>query len=382
MPGPARLPAFQFRCRIPALVTYGCRIDQPARSSYTARWPGSPLRRFRWWPGTRNVPRHGDAAVTPPLTPSLSVQRIRPEGGSDARDRYRTGTARDAGLLRTGLTRRIRPGRHMVRTAGEVAGRSQTRRPLGAQRDGSGNGRPGRHPSSRTVLCKGIDERGVVFYTNYTSSKSHELRATRFASATFPWFGMQRQAHVRGTVEKVSQAETAAYWASRPRGSQLGAWASPQSRTVQSRQTLEVALANVERQFADAERAGAAALGWLADPAADGRVLAGAAGPHARPVGVRNAWRGVEAPAAGSVAGRYTPKGRHVPAGRVDLSRVGLMAGRGSGMSTVRWSTARTSRPTTRISTTHHPPARIPTTQRSTHPKRGRVRSHPSRVDP
>ncbi|HKN99540.1 MAG TPA: pyridoxamine 5'-phosphate oxidase [Pseudonocardiaceae bacterium] len=109
-------------------------------------------------------------------------------------------------------------------------------------------------PSSRTVLCKGIDERGVVFYTNYTSAKSHDLSATRFASATFPWFGMQRQAHVRGTVERVSAAETAAYWAGRPRGSQLSAWASPQSRTVRSRLTLETALANVERQFADADQ--------------------------------------------------------------------------------------------------------------------------------
>ena len=109
-------------------------------------------------------------------------------------------------------------------------------------------------PSSRTVLCKGIDQRGIVFFTNYTSAKSHDLLATRFASATFPWFGMQRQAHVRGPVEKVSPAETAAYWASRPRGSQLGAWASPQSRAVTSRSTLETALANVERQFAEAEQ--------------------------------------------------------------------------------------------------------------------------------
>jgi pyridoxamine 5'-phosphate oxidase len=108
-------------------------------------------------------------------------------------------------------------------------------------------------PSSRTVLCKGIDERGVVFYTNYTSAKSHDLSATRFASATFPWFGMQRQAHVLGTVDRVSATETAAYWASRPRGSQLSAWASPQSRTVRGRTTLESALANVERQFADAD---------------------------------------------------------------------------------------------------------------------------------
>lgn len=113
---------------------------------------------------------------------------------------------------------------------------------------------PQGQPSSRTVLCKGLDSRGVVFYTNYTSSKSHDLLATRYASATFPWFAMHRQAHVRGTVEKVSHAETAAYWASRPRGSQLGAWASPQSRAVQSRATLNAALANVERQFADAER--------------------------------------------------------------------------------------------------------------------------------
>jgi pyridoxamine 5'-phosphate oxidase len=113
---------------------------------------------------------------------------------------------------------------------------------------------PSGRPSSRTVLCKGIDARGVVFYTNYTSTKSHDLIATRFASATFPWFGMQRQAHVRGIVEKVSQAETAAYWAGRPRGSQLSAWASPQSRAVNSRGTLESALANVERQFGDAEK--------------------------------------------------------------------------------------------------------------------------------
>ncbi len=112
---------------------------------------------------------------------------------------------------------------------------------------------PEGRPSSRTVLCKGLDERGVVFYTNYTSNKSHDLISTRFASATFPWFAMQRQAHVRGVVEKVSQAETAAYWASRPRGSQLGAWASPQSRAVNGRSTLDSALANINRQFANTD---------------------------------------------------------------------------------------------------------------------------------
>ncbi|MPZ81533.1 MAG: pyridoxamine 5'-phosphate oxidase [Actinophytocola sp.] len=108
-------------------------------------------------------------------------------------------------------------------------------------------------PASRTVLAKGLDERGVVFFTNYTSAKSHDLMATRYASATFPWYTLHRQATVRGTVEKVSFAETATYWASRPRGSQLGAWASPQSIVVSGRTALENALANVQRRFADAD---------------------------------------------------------------------------------------------------------------------------------
>jgi pyridoxamine 5'-phosphate oxidase len=106
-------------------------------------------------------------------------------------------------------------------------------------------------PTSRTVLCKGIDARGVVFYTNYTSAKSRELRATRYASATFPWYLQQRQVHVRGTVEMVSAAETRAYWATRPRGSQLGAWASAQSAPVRDRRALDDALDGVTRRFAD-----------------------------------------------------------------------------------------------------------------------------------
>ncbi len=106
-------------------------------------------------------------------------------------------------------------------------------------------------PSSRTVLCKGLDERGVVFYTNYTSAKSHDLRATRYASVTFPWYLQQRQVHVRGTVEAVAAAETLAYWASRPRGSQLGAWASAQSVTVRDRRALDDALAGATQRFRD-----------------------------------------------------------------------------------------------------------------------------------
>ncbi|OLT39951.1 pyridoxamine 5'-phosphate oxidase [Saccharomonospora sp. CUA-673] len=108
-------------------------------------------------------------------------------------------------------------------------------------------------PSSRTVLCKGLDARGVVFYTNYTSAKSHDLTSTRFASVTFPWYPLQRQVTVRGEVEKVSVEETAAYWRGRPRGSQLGAWASPQSTRVFSREALDQHLAAIERRFADVE---------------------------------------------------------------------------------------------------------------------------------
>jgi pyridoxamine 5'-phosphate oxidase len=106
-------------------------------------------------------------------------------------------------------------------------------------------------PSSRTVLCKGLDARGVAFYTNYTSAKSHDIRSTRYASATFPWYAQHRQVTVRGTVEAVDPAETQAYWSSRPRGAQLGAWASAQSVVVRDRRVLDDALATVTQRFAD-----------------------------------------------------------------------------------------------------------------------------------
>ncbi|MDV6014354.1 pyridoxamine 5'-phosphate oxidase [Haloechinothrix sp. LS1_15] len=108
-------------------------------------------------------------------------------------------------------------------------------------------------PHSRTVLCKGLDERGISFYTNYTSAKSHHIIDVRYASVTFPWYALHRQVNLRGEVEKVGPAETAEYWASRPRGSQLGAWASPQSGVVPDRRTLESALQVIERRFADTE---------------------------------------------------------------------------------------------------------------------------------
>src|SRR5690348_16678275 len=87
-------------------------------------------------------------------------------------------------------------------------------------------------PSARTVLLKEYDERGFTFFTNYESRKGAELAVNPYVSLVFPWFPMHRQVIVTGAAERVSRAETEQYFASRPRGSQLGAWASPQSRVL------------------------------------------------------------------------------------------------------------------------------------------------------
>ncbi|WP_237569787.1 pyridoxamine 5'-phosphate oxidase [Mycolicibacterium lacusdiani] len=106
-------------------------------------------------------------------------------------------------------------------------------------------------PVTRTVLCKGVDETGIVFYSNYDSAKGAQLNAHPQASATFPWYGLGRQVHVRGTVTKVAPEVTAEYWSKRPRGSQLGAWASHQSSPIASREALLAQLADVTARFAD-----------------------------------------------------------------------------------------------------------------------------------
>ena len=111
----------------------------------------------------------------------------------------------------------------------------------------------GGRPVTRTVLCKSVEADGVTFYTNYDSAKGAELAATPYASVTFPWYALGRQVHVRGAVSKVSPAETAEYWARRPRGSQLGAWASSQSQPIGSRAELVAQLADVTARFADSE---------------------------------------------------------------------------------------------------------------------------------
>ncbi len=106
-------------------------------------------------------------------------------------------------------------------------------------------------PSARTVLLKDFDDRGFVFFTNYESRKGAELAGNPYASLVFPWFPMQRQVIVAGTVERVTRAETEEYFASRPRGSQLGAWASPQSRVVPDRAAVEAGLAAAVERFGD-----------------------------------------------------------------------------------------------------------------------------------
>lgn len=108
-------------------------------------------------------------------------------------------------------------------------------------------------PVSRSVLCKSADETGITFFTNYASAKGEELAATPYASATFPWYGLGRQVHIRGPVSRVEREVTQDYWSMRPRGSQLGAWASHQSRPIASRLALLEQLAEVTARFADSE---------------------------------------------------------------------------------------------------------------------------------
>jgi len=104
-------------------------------------------------------------------------------------------------------------------------------------------------PSSRVVLLKGLDD-GFVFYTNYESRKADELAVNPRCSLLFPWHPVGRQVRIEGVAAKISEAESAAYFASRPRDSQLGAWASPQSRVVDDRGQLDRRLHDAEERFA------------------------------------------------------------------------------------------------------------------------------------
>ena len=110
-------------------------------------------------------------------------------------------------------------------------------------------GRDGR-PSSRVVLLKAVDGRGFVFYTSYDSRKGRELEANPHASLLFPWIVLERQVIVEGSAKRVSREESAAYFLSRPRASQLAAWASPQSTVIAGRVVLEEGYRANEKKFA------------------------------------------------------------------------------------------------------------------------------------
>ena len=104
-------------------------------------------------------------------------------------------------------------------------------------------------PAPRTVLMKFFDEEGFVFYTNYGSAKAQEMEATPKVSLLFPWLLLERQVRIEGEVEKVSAAESLRYFASRPRESQIGAWASDQSSVIDSRELLLDKMEELKERF-------------------------------------------------------------------------------------------------------------------------------------
>ena len=112
---------------------------------------------------------------------------------------------------------------------------------------------PDGRPSARIVLLKGFDEQGFVFYTNYEGRKSSELETNPYAALVFYWGELERQVRIEGRVSRVSEAESDAYFAGRPRGSQLGAWVSEQSRPVEDRGALEERLRELQARYESRE---------------------------------------------------------------------------------------------------------------------------------
>lgn len=104
-------------------------------------------------------------------------------------------------------------------------------------------------PFQRTVLLKSYNEEGFVFYTNYESRKAKQLKQNPNVSLLFPWYALERQVAITGTVEKIPTKESLQYFLTRPRGSQIGAWVSNQSEIINSRNVLEVKLAEMKRKF-------------------------------------------------------------------------------------------------------------------------------------
>ena len=141
-------------------------------------------------------------------------------------------------------------------------------------------------PSARMVLLKGYDPAGFVFYTNYESRKGRQLIAHPKAAMLFHWKSLRRQVRLEGPVTQTTAEEADAYFATRARGSQIGAWASDQSRPAGEPVCAREACRGVRRQAPDRHGAAAAALVGLSPAAAADRVLAGPGVPAARPAGI------------------------------------------------------------------------------------------------
>ena len=137
-------------------------------------------------------------------------------------------------------------------------------------------------PDARTLLCKGVDPQGLVFYGNVESAKGRELSANPRAAALFHWKSLRRQARFRGPVSPLTDAEVDAYFATRPRQSRIGAWASQQSRPLESRAALVAAAEAYAQRFGEGDIPRPAGLEGLAPRAARDRVLAGRGVPAAR----------------------------------------------------------------------------------------------------
>ena len=108
-------------------------------------------------------------------------------------------------------------------------------------------------PTQRTVLLKLFDEKGFIFFTNYSSQKAQQIENNPNVSLLFPWTQLERQIEINGMAERISTAESLKYFLSRPRGSQLGAWASAQSSPINSRKLLESQLAKIKNKFIQGE---------------------------------------------------------------------------------------------------------------------------------
>lgn len=193
------------------------------------------------YPGVTSATVSPDSEPEPAANPDLAAMRVG-YAHQEANPAVPEGNL-GAGSLRTGWFPLLQRWMDQARSAGI----SEPNAMVLATVDSEGR------PASRTVLCKGLSVDGLVFYSNYDSNKARELAGSPYASVTFSWIAFAHQVTVRGAVSRVERRVTEEYWRTRPRGSQLGAWASHQSSPIGSRAALEAQLAEVTARFADAQ---------------------------------------------------------------------------------------------------------------------------------